>query len=133
MIADTCFIIDLMRKKEPALKKLAELEKNNDSQYTTSPTVFELAVGVGQSEIPEKEKKKVFQVLSQFSVIEFDLESAWEAGIKLGDLFSKGNPVDPIDAQIAGIALTHDQIVVTRNVKHFTRFSDLKIDDYREK
>jgi predicted nucleic acid-binding protein len=38
--------------------------------------------------------------------------------------------VDPIDAQIAGIALQHDDIIVTRNIKHFERFKGLRVETY---
>lgn len=39
MIADTCFIIDLMRKQKNAIDKLVQIEKNNERQYLINPTV----------------------------------------------------------------------------------------------
>ncbi|KAF5434089.1 putative nucleic acid-binding protein, contains PIN domain [Candidatus Methanophagaceae archaeon] len=38
--------------------------------------------------------------------------------------------IDPEDAMIAGIALINDESVLTRNVEHFSRIRDLKIETY---
>ena len=128
MIADTCFIIDLMRKQMNAIDKLVQIEKNNESQYLTSPTVFELAVGVAMSSMPEDQKQKIIEIIKGFSVLSLTFEEAWRAGLVLGHLYIQSQPVDPIDAQIAGIALVKNQHLVTKNVDHFNRFPDLQLD-----
>lgn len=130
MIADTCFIIDLMRKQKNAIDKLVQIEKYNESQYLTSPTVFELAVGVAMSSMPEDQKQKIIEIIKDFSVLSLTFEEAWRAGLELGRLYIQGQPVDPIDAQIAGIALVKNQPLVTKNVFHFNRFPDLQLDLY---
>lgn len=38
--------------------------------------------------------------------------------------------IDPEDAMIAGIALINDESVLTKNVEHFSRIRDLKIETY---
>lgn len=130
MIADTSFLIDLMREHRGALDKLTEIERESRRQFVASPSVFELAVGVAMSDLPEKEKTKIFGVLESFSIIPLTLESAWRAGLGLGELYNKGKPVDPIDGQIAGIALEQNEPIVTRNVTHFNRFPRLKVETY---
>ena len=130
MITDTSFIIDLLRGKSTALKKLEEIEKNKDSQIITTPTVFELVVGITMSSIPEKEKSKVIDILKNFSILPLLLEESWKAGEILGELFKQGTPIDIIDTQIAGIALCHNQTVITRNKKHFELVNKLKIESY---
>lgn len=130
MIADSCFIIDLMRESESALIKLAEIREKRQLQYITSPTVMELAVGVALAALPKDEQKKIDDILAGFQVIPLDTVSAWRAGIEIGRLRKIGKIVDPIDGQIAGIALQHDEIIVTRNTKHFQLFEDLKVELY---
>lgn len=130
MIADTCFIIDLMRGKPKALEKMKEIEENREKQFITTPTIFELAVGIKMAKLSNKEEQKVLSILKKFSVIDFKTKSAWIAGLKLGELNTKGQSIDPIDAQIVGIAITQNEVVITRNVKHFERITDLKIDSY---
>ncbi|MBN1330386.1 MAG: PIN domain-containing protein [Candidatus Heimdallarchaeota archaeon] len=130
MIADTCFIIDLMRRRINALEKLKLLEEKGERQYITTPTIFELVIGIKIANKPEKETKKVFSVLKNFAILDLTAESAWIAGMKLGELNIKGQTIDPIDAQIAGIAINQNEVLVTRNVKHFERITKLKIDSY---
>lgn len=38
--------------------------------------------------------------------------------------------IDPEDAMIAGIALINNETVLTKNVEHFSRIRDLKIETY---
>ena len=83
MIADTCFIIDLMRKRTNALEKLKLLEEKGERQFITTPTIFELVVGIRMANKPEKETDKVFSILKNFAILELTVESAWIAGIKL--------------------------------------------------
>lgn len=130
MIADTSFIIDLMRKNAAAQDKLNEIEKNSESQYTTSPTVFELSTGIALSNWPEKEKNKVEELLSQFSVIHFSENHAFVSGRILGTLYKQGNPIDPVDAQIAGIAIVEEEKIITRNAKHFERIHGVRFELY---
>ena len=130
MIADSCFIIDLMRESEPALKKLAEINKRKHGQYITSPTVMELAIGVALAGLPKKEQRRIDEILAGFQVIPLDAFSAWRAGVEIGGLRKTGKIVDPIDGQIAGIALQHEEYIVTRNVKHFQLFKGLKVESY---
>jgi len=130
MIADSCFIIDLIRKSQSALKKLDGLKETRQLQYITSPTVMELAVGVALAALPINEQKRVDEILSGFQIIPLDTTSAWRAGIEIGRLRKKGKIVDPIDGQIAGIALQHDETIVTRNARYFQHFKNLKIELY---
>ncbi len=130
MIADSSFIIDLMRKSKAALGKLQSLTNEGVSQYTTNPTVMEIAVGMSLAQLPEKEQKRIDDIVGNFQVLFLDTVSAWRAGIELGRLRKEGMLVDPIDAQIAGIALQHNEVVVTRNQKHFERFEGLRVESY---
>lgn len=130
MIADSCLIIDLMRKDQSALEKLGEIKETHQLQYITSPTVMELAVGVELAALPKNEQKRVDEILTGFQILPLDTTSAWRAGIEIGRLRKKGVVIDPIDGQIAGIALCNDETIVTRNAKHFQRFEALKIELY---
>ena len=84
MIADTSFLIDLMKKKPNALKKLEAIEKRKDSQITTTPTLFELVVGIKMCNFPEKEKEKVLKILGDFSILSLGIKESWQGGEILG-------------------------------------------------
>lgn len=119
-----------MRGYQEAINKLKEIIERNLGQYIASPTIMELAVGVTLANLPKKELKKIDEILDGFHVLHLDSISAWRAGLELGNLKRSGAPVDPIDAQIAGIALQHDDVIVTRNIKHFERFKGLRVEGY---
>ena len=42
----------------------------------------------------------------------------------------QGTPIDDIDILIAGVALEHDWVLVSRNVRHFARIEDLVVEDW---
>ncbi len=130
MIADSCFIIDLIRESPSALKKLKEIHESRQLQFITAPTVMELAVGVELAALPEDEHRRVDEILTGFQILPLDSIAAWRAGIEIGRLRRSGKIIDPIDGQIAGIALRHDEVVVTRNTKHFQFVEGLKVQSY---
>ena len=45
-------------------------------------------------------------------------------------LLREGAPIDPEDAMIAGIALALGDVVLTRNVRHFSRITGLRVEGY---
>lgn len=130
MILDTSFIIDLMDGLPEAEEKLRILDKKKEVQFVAAPTIFELWSGIEQSKKPEEEKLKVFAVLSTQTVLNLDNNSAEEAGKIDGQLAKQGKPIEPEDSMIAGIAKSNDETVLTRNIAHFSRIKDLKIETY---
>ena len=128
MIADTSFVIDLIRNNPAAVRKINEL--SGEEQKITSPTVFELYTGVSRSKWPEKEKKKVLEYLSRQTIIEMDAKSAEFAGTIDGDLIRKGERISQVDCMIAGIALCKKETVLTKNVKDFSKIKTLSLESY---
>jgi len=130
MILDTSFLIDLMRTDSGAVRKLIEIEKNEIAQKITAPTLYELYVGITLSDKPEKEKRKVLDALTSTNILNLDAKSAVKAGEVQGKLIKEGKMIDPEDAMTAGIALLNEEIILTRNVEHFSHIKDLKIETY---
>lgn len=64
------------------------------------------------------------------TIVPFTQRSADLAAEHYARLRKQGTPVDDIDLLIAGIALEHDFVLVTRNRRHFDRILDLTIDDW---
>jgi hypothetical protein len=129
MIADTGFLIDIMDGDVKAVEKLKEILKSH-SLIVTTPSLFELFSGVAQSKCSEAERERVKQLLEDQPLLQLDASSAEQAGYIDGTLIRKGIRIEPIDCQIAGIALTHQQVVVTRNTKHFSRIENLRVESY---
>ncbi len=130
MLLDTAFLIDLMRGEASAIDRLKALENEGISQNVASPTLYELYVGIMLSKKPEAEKRKVLEVLTSATILNLDAKSAEMAGRIQGGLIAKGKMLDPEDTMIAGIAITHGETVLTRNVEHLSRIYDLKLETY---
>ena len=130
MIADTSFIIDIMEQLPEALQKATELANRQERMIITTITVFELWSGIAKSSKPEQEKRKVEEMLQFQQTLGFDQESAVEGGKINGLLQKERMMIDQEDCMIAGIAKHHREIIVTRNIKHFGRIKDLKLERY---
>mgnify|MGYP001582338018 CR=1 FL=1 len=130
MILDTTFLIDLLDGLPEAVNKMKELYEQQEQLLVATPSVFELWTGVARSDLPEKERRKVKMVLESQLVLDLTESSAEEAGMINGTLWKKGIPIDAEDCMIAGVALQHHQLVLTRNVQHFGRIQGLYLATY---
>ena len=130
MILDTTFIIDFLKGQSDAVSKMDFLVKRDISFAITTPTIFELYSGLIFLDKPENEKNKIISLLKQQIILPLDKNGAEEAGIIDGTLLKNGFKIDPEDSMIAGIAKINNETILTRNVKHFSRISELKIESY---
>jgi tRNA(fMet)-specific endonuclease VapC len=67
----------------------------------------------------------------QFTVLEFDKEDARQAGEVRAFLASKGTPIGPYDALIAGQAKARKLTLVTHNTDEFGRVPGLRLADWQ--
>jgi len=125
MLADTSFIIDVMRGKESAVRKVEDLEEKDKAVNITSISYFELYSGIEQSEKAEKEKEKIEEVLAARAVHEFDLKAGEIVGRIDGMLCNKGKMVEPHDSMISGIAIRENEKILTRDIDHFRWISEI--------
>lgn len=130
MIADTTFIIDLLKERRKALDKLELLSRRGKEIKITTITLFELWSGVFQSKNYLDEKKKMLFVLHEIPIISFDKDSATLAGEIDAFLKKKGTRIQAEDGMIAGTALHNHEHLLTRNIKHFSLIPHLKLEEY---
>ncbi|MGC8506359.1 MAG: type II toxin-antitoxin system VapC family toxin [Thermoplasmata archaeon] len=130
MIADTSFLVDIMKSDKEAIKKAKEIEKTGNTIAVTSISIFELFVGVGLSIKQDQERYKIARVLNGLSIISFDEDSAREAGRIFAQKRRNGSTIDPEDSMIAGICAKRNEILITRNIKHFRDIENVKINSY---
>ena len=124
MIADTSFVIDLLRKDEKAVEKAEELEKNNKAYSLSSPTVYELWVGVARSHSNQKEE--ILDIISSQIIYGLDQKSSLEAGKIQKELIENGERIGHMDALIAGIAKKNTGTVLTDDTEEFDRVEGLE-------
>jgi len=93
----------------------------------TSINAFEIWFGAYLA--PEKAKlaRCTEDFLSQMEVVDFDYESAVEAGRVLADLKKRGAPIEIRDLFVGCICKVSGMALITRNLKHYRRIRGLKV------
>lgn len=90
----------------------------------------ELFYGASKSQTPEATRRKQDLFLKPFVSLPFDDFAANTYGRIRADLEQAGTPIGPLDLQIAAIALTHHLILVTHNIREFSRIPHLQLEDW---
>lgn len=130
MLADTTFIIDVMKKDTSAVRKAEELSDASVSILVGTPTIFELYVGVDLSVRSAEEREKVLGILRSLPHLPLDVASASKAGLIYAQRVKEKTKIDPEDAMLAGIAIQNNEPLLTRNRKDFAGIPELKVETY---
>jgi tRNA(fMet)-specific endonuclease VapC len=102
-----------------------------EQQFTSAITVGEMVYGAHRSPSPEPLLRQLEErVWPNVRVLPFDRPAAETYGRLRAELERAGTPLSEPDLRIASIALTHDLIVVTGNVRHFGRVSGLRVENW---
>ena len=128
-VADTSFIVDLIRKNAGALDLYSDLQDRNIPIATTVVTVLELYRGAQRSRNRAKNVEWVRRLLKQFLILPIDEQACETYGALSALLQEKGASIGDFDEVIASIALCYDRELITRDT-HFSRISGLKILPY---
>jgi predicted nucleic acid-binding protein len=97
-----------------------------ENLYITTFNVAEIRYGIEQ--LPEGKKKSGIEswlenlLLPNFNgrVLTFDLKSAQAWGVITAQDKKNGRPRPSMDGLLASIAIAHDMVLVTRNIKDFS-------------
>jgi tRNA(fMet)-specific endonuclease VapC len=130
LLADTTFLIDVMKNDESAIRKAKQLSDSSIPVLIGTPTVFELYVGVGLSVRSNEERQKVLRILTSLPQMPLDGPSASKAGMIYAQRVKDKMRIDAEDAMLAGIAVQNNEPLLTRNKKDFSGILDLKIETY---
>lgn len=74
--------------------------------------------------------KIVDRVISQFQVISISPKEGLIAGDLLARLRKKGQTIGLEDILISSTALCHNLILITKNLKHFSKIEGLKVENW---
>ncbi len=125
---DTDAISEVL-KRHPALEYVAWLrELPREEQYTSAVSIGELYKGAFRSARCDWHLENIDErVLPSLTVLPYDVSTARRYGEIRAFLESKGEPLDDADLMIAATALTHGLVLVTGNLRHYSRVPDLHI------
>ena len=83
-----------------------------------------------KSSYPEKNRLALILFLTAIQVLPFDAEAAEEYGTIRASLEKQGTPIGPMDLLIAAHAKARGLVVVTNNVREFSRVNNLQLEDW---
>ncbi len=92
--------------------------------------LYELAVGIAKSNAPDKRQQQLSELVALTTILPFETRAARESADIRAQLESAGQPIGPMDTLIAGTARAHRAILVTRNIKEFSRVPNLQIENW---
>jgi len=117
-------------KKKPAEVLATLKKKSRRGIHVSSITVAELVYGVEKSGFPERNRVSLMEFLSIFDIIHFDEKDASEYGKVRTRLEKKGTPIGPMDLLIVSQALARDLVLVSNNIKEFSRIEGLSLENW---
>lgn len=95
-----------------------------------SVTKAELFYGAMRSSNPTEALRGQQEFLGLFVSLPFDDQAGLIQGRIRAQLAAAGTPIGPYDLQIAAIALAHSLMLVTHNVREFSRVQGLTLEDW---
>ncbi|WP_211922174.1 type II toxin-antitoxin system VapC family toxin [Desulfolutivibrio sulfodismutans] len=91
---------------------------------------YELETGLAKCGYPVRRVQELGLFLSAVSLLPFGVDEARAAAGARARLEAQGTPIGPMDILIAGTALARGAILVTRNVREFSRVSGLVVENW---
>ena len=125
-VLDSDIIIDFLNNVPATIAKIGELTDSGEELATTVFNEQEVLYGV------LKPKRKNIEVVKQFfdslNVLSYDRNCISNVVEIIIDLENRGLPIGDMGVLIAGLCLTRKAKIVTRNVEHFSRIKNLKVE-----
>ena len=129
-ILDTDILTAILCGKKDAVEKVNELVEKSEEIATTSMNALELlkvAAGSGGS---EKKISQINDVLKSLKIYNFDYDSAMHTAKIYAHLNNSKKAISNINAMIAGISITKNTSIITRNTKDYDSIKNLKLETW---
>ena len=99
-----------------------------EEQFTSAVVIGELYKGAYRSNARQKHLNNIEQrILPAVTALPYDVATAKVFGQIRAKLETAGNILPDADIQIAATAIYHDLELVSGNIRHFVRITELKI------
>jgi tRNA(fMet)-specific endonuclease VapC len=120
--------------KQPNPSVLRKLEEHGHECAIAAPVWHELTFGCQR--LPRGKRRNAVEaylqdvVLASLAVLPYDEDAAHWHGIERARLEGLGKPAPFVDGQIAAVAYVNQLTLVTINVKDFTRFKGVEVENW---
>lgn len=122
---DTDILIGLLRGNGDAARYLAQAQIRGEAICTTIFNEYELWGGAFLRS--QKEVAAVASLLTALPVLQADSKTARNFGKISAELIRRGQEVPDFEVMASTIALAHNEPMVTRNEKHFSKIPRLTV------
>ena len=126
-LLDPNICISLLRGNRDVARKLIGI--GEDKCFLSVITLYELMFGAYNSGRSQQEILKVKEFVNRFPVVSL-MDSAEEYAFRKTQLRASGIMIDEFDLLIAATALSGNYILVTDNIKHFQRITNLRLENW---
>lgn len=92
--------------------------------------IYELEYGIAKSASPKKRQTQLNEICSLVNILPFGDKEAFSSASVRAKLEKRGAPIGPYDILIAGTALAHQGVLITNNLKEFSRVPKLKTENW---
>jgi len=127
-LLDTNLCIRILRDRPASLRE--RFNREADALCISTIVLTELLHGAEKSAQPAKNRQAVEQFAGRLAVLPFDDSAAAHAGDIRATLERQGLPIGGYDVLIAGHARSRGLIVVTGNLREFSRVEGLRSEDW---
>ena len=125
---DTNICIFTSKNKPKEVREAFEC--HHGQMCISTVTVMELIYGAEKSSFPERNLAVIEGLVARLEVQNYDLKAAEHTGQLRAELEKQGKTIGAYDFMIAGHARSQGLILVTNNVREFTRVPGLRVEDW---
>jgi len=127
ILLDTNVLVGILRGNAKVSKRFS---RHLGEMAVPAMVLGELIFGAEKSKNPEKNRKLVSTLMGALPVMHTNDAIMEKFGEQKALLSRRGETVEDADVLIAATALAYDATLVTGNIRHFSRFAELKLDDW---
>lgn len=125
---DTNIVIYTMKNRPLPVRKM--FKQHQEQICISTVTLGELVFGAEHSQQVERNLADIEAMSSRLEVLTFSDKAAYHFGQIRSCLYRKGEPIGPYDMMIAGHARAEGLILVTNNIKEFTKVPGLLLENW---
>lgn len=130
IVLDSDILIGFLRNIDEAVGKITEFINNQILICTTSINAAELYFGANLSGKKDENLKSVENLLSKLEIFPFTANSGKIYGDIRANLQREGEMINELDIFIAAIVKENNMKLITKNVRHFEKINNLKIESW---
>ena len=126
---DTCICSYILKKRPQSVKTRFE-DIEPDALCISAVTLAELYYGAARHPKGDAIRKEIDDFAARLSVVAWDEAAADHYGTIRTALEKKGTPIGAMDMLIAAHARSIRAVLVTNDLRHFTKVPGLKVEDW---